>query len=181
MESLKSQYEKIYKTYLKKFPWLQIYSDRDPGDKIGNELENREELYTHILKDYSKITKIRNILKEAHKWVFFWLIIAAGIIIMVLLYSVIDRVLKLENSEQFLEAVPIIITVFVSLITVVIGIPTIIAKFLFNTKEDDNITQTVHHTQDHDYNEITLLKERYVSNKKIESNSSTTVTNDSTP
>ena len=174
MSDLKVIYKQIYKKYFRNFPALNISSDGDPGDRIGNELEEREELYTVILEDYSKITKIRNILKEIHKWAFFWIVIAAGIVITILLCNIVNRVLALENIEQFLDAIPIIITAFVSFITVIIGIPTIIANFLFSTKEDDNITHTIHHTQDHDFHEVELLKERYVSNKEPISKQQTT-------
>ncbi|MBE6590359.1 MAG: hypothetical protein E7643_09305 [Ruminococcaceae bacterium] len=76
------------------------------------------------------------------------------------------RIISLEDNNQFLQALPLVITALVSLLSAIIGVPITVTRFLFNSKEDDNITNTIHHTQDHDFGEITLLQERYTGKRK---------------
>lgn len=59
----------------------------------------------------------------------------------------------------------------VSLISIIISIPIIITKYLFNSKEDDNITTIISKTQEHDSLQMNLLSSRFVGtndNKLIE-------------
>ncbi|MBQ9728012.1 MAG: hypothetical protein IJV85_00270 [Clostridia bacterium] len=143
-----------------------IFSDRDPGDILGEEIERREVLYTKLLQDYSSITKKRNSLKEIHKWVFFWIIMIAGGIVSYFCYKVISRVLAIKETEQFIKSFPVIATVFISFLSTIVGIPLTITKFLFNAQEDENITHTIQCTQAHDFEEVKLLKERYTGHKR---------------
>ena len=162
----RSDYDYISRRYL--FPEFMrfIESDDDPGGIIGSQLEERGKVYTKLIDDYAGITKIRNISKEIHKWVFFWLIVLVGAIVVSEGCKIIQRVLTIEDVNKFIEATPIIITVFATLLSSIIGIPLTITKFLFNEKEDENITKTIYHTQKHDFKEINLLRYRYIGSSK---------------
>lgn len=121
------------------------------------QIKARDDLYTRLLDDYRKITQTRNNRKELHKWIFFWLIVASGTYLVLCIGEVIHRVLLIEDAQMFISAVPVLITSFVSLLASVVTIPLTVTKFLFNEKEDDNITQTIHKTQEHDKSQIMLL------------------------
>lgn len=159
------EYEYILTKYL--FPELmrEINSDKDPGNRLGSQLEARGILYTSLLENYTNITNVRNILKEIHKWLFFWAIIGVGGIITIAGVLIILKVLSYEDERMFLDSLPILITTFVSFLSVIIGVPLTITNFLFNVEEDKNITSTIHATQKHDYKEIQLLKDRYTGKK----------------
>lgn len=174
----KANYYHLYRKYIRAQSLSQIFSDEDPGNILGEELESREKLYTSLLSDYTKITKARNILKEIHKWVFFWIIIGAGIIVTYFSCNVLSRILSFDDNNQFLQALPLVITSLVSLLSAIIGVPITVTRFLFNSKEDDNITNTIHHTQDHDFEEINLLQERYTGKNKNNSLESTQTMSD---
>lgn len=149
----------VNKSFLKSF--LGFGSDVDSGKSLEREIVERDKQYTNLLGSYVKITKIRNSVKEFHKWLFFWAIIAACIVILILVYKTINRLLSFTDQEKILQSIPIFVTAFVSCITSVIAIPLAIANFLFNTKEDDNIAGIIQHMQDHDMDSITLLKDRF--------------------
>ena len=46
-------------------------SDRDSGLAIANEIVSRDKKYSELLESYTRITKVRLVLKEIHKWLFF--------------------------------------------------------------------------------------------------------------
>lgn len=151
-------YDDIFNDLMKRrIDRIFVGSDDDLEKVLRRQLGRRGVIYTELLKNYSKTTKWRNRLKEFHKWAFFWLVMAAGFSVVHYISRVMNRVLEMESTEEFLNSVPVIITAFVSLLSTVIGVPLTITKFLFNTKEDDNITGTIHHTQDHDNEEATFL------------------------
>lgn len=157
----RSNYDYISRRYIIPEFMRFIESDEDPGEILGSQLENRGKVYTKLIDDYAKITKIRNGCKEFHKWAFFWLIVLVGGIVVYMGCQIVQRVLSMEEADKFLEATPIIITVFATLLSSIIGIPLTITRFLFNEKEDENITKTIFHTQLHDFKEINLLRDRY--------------------
>ena len=159
-------YDYISRMYLSPRYMHAVASDRDPGDILGGEIESREELYTTLLRNYSIITCIRNILKEVHKWLFFWAVIVVGGIITSLGSQLISKVLAFNDANLFLESVPVLIVAFVAFVSTVIVVPLTITNFLFNIEEDKNITSTIHATQEHDFKEIHLLKDRYIGKNK---------------
>lgn len=48
------------------------------------------------------------------------------------------------------ESLPLLVTSMVGFVSAIITIPVTITKYLFSTKEDENITQIILHTQEHD-------------------------------
>lgn len=136
--------------------YTTLSDDKDNGHVIETGIADRDVYYKELLGNYKRLTRVRNILKEIHKWLFFWFIIIACFVIIAFLIQYICST-KSNISENYVA----VITAIVSLTTTVISIPLIITKYLFNTKEDDNITQIISKTQEHDTAEIELLIDRF--------------------
>ena len=62
-------------------------SDTDSGKSLERQIVKRDKKYTDLLDNYLSITKIRNNVKEWHKWIFFWLIIASCGLVIYLVYK----------------------------------------------------------------------------------------------
>lgn len=146
------------RTYLR-----NLHTDNDPGYTVSQGVAERDSGYTNLLKNYVSLTKGRNILKEVHKWIFFWIIIVGTVVIGAFLIGFVNtQVSSMEQNGSFnSDAIAALISALVSLVTVVISIPIIITKYLFNTKEDENITAIIKETQEHDSKEITLLDDYF--------------------
>ena len=166
-----------YKNYYKllsslgdEFAWYS--SDTEPGKAIETEIKKRDAQYSELLASYVKITGIRNILKEVHKWIFFWVVIIACGFGLSLAYRAVRPIVNEGDPSLIVEGIPILITSIVAFISTVIAVPLTITNFLFNTKEDDNITDVIKHTQEHDAAGINLLKERFLKGSVQQSPSS---------
>lgn len=136
-------------------------TDSDFDIRLEDQIVKRDRKYTELLISYTRVTKVRFVLKEIHKWLFFWLIIAACIFCLYSAYGVIQQTLKANNLQVVVDAVPAILAAFTALISTVVVVPLTITKFLFNEKEDDNITEVIQHTQEHDASGMNLLKNSY--------------------
>lgn len=153
--------------YIKLLPLLNgslsLYtSDADPGKQIEEEITKRDKEYSDLLKSYVSISKARNIIREIHKWLFFWIIVIAGYFSFRIAYCVITKIVNSDDLNYIVETIPIVVAAFVSFTATIISIPLAITNFLFNTKEDDNITDIVKHTQEHDAAGLSLFKERFI-------------------
>ena len=140
---------------------MDFGSDGDSGKSLEKEIVRRDKKYTELLDSYVNITKIRNGVKEFHKWLFFWLIVVSCGVVLFLVYKTINKLLSFEDQTKILESIPIFVTAFVSCITAVVAIPLAITNFLFNTKEDDNIAGIIQNMQDNDMAGMTLFKDRF--------------------
>lgn len=120
------------------------------GSKIEEQITERDSEYTNILKHFVCITRVRNWVKEILKWTFYIIIMAAMTSIVVMSIYLLNTVVSKSNIEQLIKFIPLFITSIVSLVSVIITIPVTIARYLFSTKEDENITKIILHTQDHD-------------------------------
>ena len=78
-----------------------------------------------------------------------------------LAYRLVRRILAVEDPQFILDSVAVIFAAFTAFVSTVIAVPMAITKFLFNTKEDDNITQLINHTQEHDAAGIDKLKDKF--------------------
>lgn len=130
-------------------------NDRSEDDKLfrtntTKEITNRDSQYTELLKHFVSITILRNRLKEFFKWTFYLVIIISIIVLVVITYRLFNRILSISEVEKIMEAIPLLITTMVGFVSTIITIPVTITKYLFSTKEDQNITQIILHTQDHD-------------------------------
>ena len=152
-----------YKTVNKYLSGSQLHftiSDEDVSGSLTTQIAERDIYYTDLLKNHLSLTKARGICKEIHKWIFFWLIIVACAFGILYIQRIFKRILGADEINVIIDGIPIIVTALVSLVSTIIIVPVTIAKFLFNTKEDDNITSLIQHTQDHDTSGINLFKER---------------------
>lgn len=114
------------------------------------QIESRDEKYTELLSHFVYITKLRNYLKEFFKWTFYATIITSIIVLIHITNSLFNKILLYGNIEQILQSLPLLITSTVGFVSVIITVPVTITKYLFSTKEDENITQIILHTQEHD-------------------------------
>ena len=147
--------DKFY-AYKKLFEILN--EDENPkgeDDKIfrrntKTQITNRDKEYTKLLSHFVNVTRARNILKEIFKWSFYlMLIIALGVLVFIT-YSLFNKYLSSATIEQISESLPLLITSIVGFVSAIITIPATITKYLFSTTEDENITQIILHTQEHD-------------------------------
>lgn len=129
-------------------------------------ISDRDDAYTKLLKHYVNVTKCRNIIKEIHKWLYFWIIMALtsafGISICYLLFK-----FDVSNADD-IDNMVVIITAVISFVSVIISIPLIITKYLFSSKEDKRIADIILHTQRHDLDNKKIL-EKYSVEDKINS------------
>lgn len=153
----KDSYHHIFDNYISKAPFLSYREDKRLGSLMTTEIISRNSEYSKLLKSYVRISRWRNVLKEVHKWLFFWGVIAAGFVVILTSYRIVSPIIKAKNVSLVIEATPTLITAFVSFISTITAIPLVIAKFLFNTKEDDNIAALITHTQEHDMKGIDFL------------------------
>lgn len=144
--------------------YLTIGSDVDHGRRLQDEISNRDGYYSELLKNYKSITKARNCLKEIHKWIFFWAVMIASAVGIIIIGKILYKIISSDDIQLIVDSIPLMITALVSFMSTVIVVPATIAKFLFNTNEDDNITKLIQHTQEHDSTGMQFLKERFLSN-----------------
>lgn len=114
------------------------------------EITRRDKFYSNILEHFISITKTRNYIREFFKWLFLCALIAAIIQLTDGLSELFQRYATDATISEITEAIPLFITSIVSFVSVIIAIPLTITKYLFSTTEDENITQIILHTQNHD-------------------------------
>lgn len=158
---MKYDFEKLLKSLIIPATSILKTDNDDPGTKIEKEITYRAHLYSDLLNNYVSTTTSRNRHKETHKWIFFWCVMAVFVVCLVFICIVTKRFLSIKNEELLVNSIPVLVTAFVSLISTIIILPSTIAKFLFNTKEDEYITSVIVHTQEHDAEGMTLLKNRF--------------------
>lgn len=157
-----TNYYHLHKKYLKGSVLHFTMSDEDVSDSLTTQIAERDIYYTDLLKNHISLTHARGICKEVHKWLFFWILIVACCFGISYIHKIFNVILSAEDITLIIDSIPVIITALISLISTIIAVPITITKFLFNTKEDDNITTLIQHTQDHDSSGINLFKERFL-------------------
>lgn len=130
-------------------------SDKTEDDKLfrtdtKEQITIRDKEYTNLLKHFVCITRIRNYVKEICKWCFYLMVIVSICALVCITYLLFNKYLSTATVEQITDAIPLLITSLVGFVSAIISIPATIAKYLFSTKEDENITQIILHTQKHD-------------------------------
>lgn len=136
--------------FLKEDTHSETEDDKVFRNNTTEQISNRDKKYTELLEHFVKITKARNVLKEFFKWLFYLVIIISNIVLMVVVYQIFDKILSNGSIEQIIEAIPLLLTAMIGFVSTIITIPVTITKYLFSTKEDENITQIILHTQKHD-------------------------------
>lgn len=119
--------------------------------RTQEQISARGSSYERLLNNYVDLAKDRNDSKENKKNDFYQLVrviliisgIFFGILLMRVMFLPVDDMAKL---------LPVIGTAFVAFLGEFISLPTIVAKYLFNSDEDNNMTEIIKHTQDFDIN-----------------------------
>lgn len=142
------QQQRIVENYINTRDMKRVDHDANFEEKSWKNITDRDAAYTGLLKHYIFITKIRNFIKEFHKWIYFWIIM----ILMICFGCHVFDLLKAVDLSQSnsVENLVMTITVLISFSSVVISIPLIITKYLFSSEEDKSIADIILHTQDHD-------------------------------
>lgn len=130
------------------------------SDKPNNlEIENREKRYSDLLKIYVNSTKKNLKVKHWLKIIFFILTMSSFICIIYFfrstlkyVFTIFDKVGNINNItiEAVLSIMAILIPAMSSLIVAFIKIPEIIAIYLFDTEEENNMNEIIKSIQDYD-------------------------------
>ena len=143
-----NNYEETYNDYIDSEQKHTIKSD-DFFNKTLDILKLRDHLYLDLLKDFTVLSRERNLSKENKKNDFYGLIVKvlkiSGIVFLVFIIR-----LFFSPTKDIITLAPVVIATFATFLGEFISLPTIIAKYLFNNSEDDNITKIITHTQDFD-------------------------------
>lgn len=164
-----TDFEKYIAKYIMGYPSTMHYamSDDDVSGTLTTQIAQRDIQYTEILKNHAALIKKRGICKEIHKWIFFWMIMGIGGCALWFIYKILNKIVSADDINIIVESIPIIITAGVTFISTVIAIPLTIANFLFDTKEDDNVTSLIKYTQEHDVSGINVFKDRLLNKKDL--------------
>lgn len=127
-----------------------VEDDNDFRSDTTGEITKRDKEYTELLSFFVGITKVRSVLKEFFKWLFYAVVVASIIVVIVLTVLLFNKYIKNASFSELIDALPLLITAMVGLISTIITIPVVITKYLFDTAEDKNITSIILHTQEHD-------------------------------
>lgn len=147
----KNYYRILYRVIGRSAPPLFEYnSDEQLYAKVRAQIIHRDQDYSDLLHSYVNTSRVRNVLKEIHKWVLFWGMVYACVMGYHLIDRIISPILDSKDVAVIVDAMPVLIASLVAFISAVIAIPLAVVNFLFNTKEDDNITEIIKHTQEHD-------------------------------
>ena len=121
-------------------------------------ISDRDDAYTQLLEHFVNVTKWRNIIKEFHKWVYFWVIMILTFFFGISICSMLIK-FDLSNTNSVNNLIAVITSV-ISFASVIISIPLIITKYLFSSKEDKRIASIILHTQRHDLDNKKILENK---------------------
>lgn len=119
-------------------------------EKTKEQISVRDKSYTDLLSHFVGITKVRNWARELFKWGFLLTIIYCMIILSKYLGLIFKKYVEIANIQEIISSIPLLMTSIIGFVSAIIGIPTIITKYLFSTDEDKYITNIILHTQKHD-------------------------------
>lgn len=145
-----SRLQEVYSQFKSEDQPKNIEEEADFIKKNKNELFNRDRVYSDILVAFKNIYKERQLKKEKYKWRFF-IMVCLILFVFVLLISVVVFLLIVKiDVDELIDFVPVIITAIASMLSSILIIPTVIAKYLFNPEEDNKITEMILEMQKQD-------------------------------
>lgn len=114
------------------------------GPENYSQLTERDKIYTDLLESFYEQYKDRQSQKEKAKWQFYSDLMSLfyGVVFFLLLIIVL-LVLAGRNGGAGTNFIPAVITATISILTTLIALPTIIAKYLFNPNEDKDVTNLI--------------------------------------
>lgn len=134
--------------------------------------------YSSLLSIYVKSTRFSIIIKNVLKCLFFFITMGTLVSVVFFFYFALKYVFvslnKIEDInnisiEMVLSMVTVILPAISSLIVAFVKIPEIIAKYLFNIQEDDNMNKIIKNIQDYDKDMFAMehkVEEALMNNKK---------------
>lgn len=115
-----------------------------------NAMQSHNISFDELLKTYVKNTKSNLLMKLILKWVFF---ICCMLILIVLFgFLIYSSKYCLKNEVSQNSLITVMVANVISFLTSFIVLPHTIANYLFNNKEDENMTQIIKNIQDYDKN-----------------------------
>lgn len=123
------------------------------------QISARGHSYEQLLNNYVELSKSRNDRKEDKKDDFYILIKAVLIISGAFFFIFLMRVVCLPVDDM-IKLLPTSVAAMVAFLGEFISLPTIIAKYLFNNDEDNNMTEIIKHTQDFDINSQNSMNDK---------------------
>lgn len=128
--------------------------------------------YTDLLKFYIKNVRISNILKIVLKISFFIIIILIMVVLSLFFgysiyksFEIIDNLDILQDNskhnsiESIIGVIGTLISSFTTLLVSIIKLPEIIAKYLFNRKEEAHMSKIIENIQNYDVQIYSIEKE----------------------
>ena len=165
------EYNKICKNTLKhnSIDDLDLLSDGQLNEQ--QELDERNHLYSSLLKSYVMEYTINQNKKNRRKWQFYHIVTISFVVFLLLLVAMSVVVTIYFNKEK--DAVLIsYFTSFLGIFSTLAIMPHTIVKYLFNPKEDEIISKLVTDMQAHDNKtkEINMSKEKDFNERSDPSN-----------
>ena len=130
----------------------QVINQKEAFDYANSHRKSMQEhgdKYTELLDTYISNVKESLEMKREHKGIFFCVTISALIASMALFF-IISIIIVIVPGGTNVDYIIAIAPSFVSLLSMFIIIPKTIAKYLFNIKEDNNMTKVVKSIQKYD-------------------------------
>lgn len=144
----------------------------------GKSMLDHSREYTDLLKEYIENSKKTSVQKKLFKSVFFWVSVST-LCLSFLLFAGICIYFSLQDfSEIDIEGISGLISSLIGLLSLYIIIPKIIAKYLFNVKEDKHMAKIVKSVQKYDAKVFENLNLSTFDNKKEEEESAKTFMSD---
>lgn len=161
------EYKKLYKKSLKQsnVDDLDLLSDGQLNEQ--KELDERNHLYSSLLKSYVLEYSINQNKKNRKKWQFYYIVVIAFVLFLLLLVAMSVVITIYFNEEK--DAVLIsYFTSFIGIFSTLAVMPHTIVKYLFNPKEDEIISKLVTDMQAHDNRtkEINMSREKKSNEQK---------------
>lgn len=163
-EAVKSEYESSSKK-------RTLYSDEFLYATI-DQIKIRDVLYRRLLDDYVKYAHLRNSAKTRQRNDFY--VFVKNILkVSGFFFSVFTIRVILSSAKEMEALLPLIITGFITFFAEFVSLLAIIARHLFDNKEDDNITKIINHTQDFDASGREYVNRRLSENQETDNKKST--------
>jgi len=145
----------------------------------SKEYKKHTEEYTKLLQNYTIHTQDSNQIKNKYKKIFFWIILGIMLLLtvafMFLLYNAIGIIKDLSvdkkpiPTESIIGLVTAIISSFITMLVSLFKLPEIIAQYLFDPKEDENMATIIGHIQTYDIGMYKIEKEAEKDAMKVQS------------
>ena len=113
-----------------------LKSNNNGSDKDVNHFNERNKKYNDLIEKYTTAFKDRSDFKNAYKKKFFWFVMPVYSVVIVASLFILIGSMFWQNVH-----LAVIISALGSLLTTIISLPTIIAKYLFPKDEDSNLVQ----------------------------------------